>query len=368
MDAKIKVNYIDFVTNGIIKSERLVTIFEKFRHITTFPDEAEFRISIDKFHSEQSGKSEDDMEKVMQWYSHRVGGKVMANRVEKSFLILQGRATKMPDKLLKQYKNIALKREKKCKVSSISFNPLCEGEKNACGYGCVKNCLTTTLYLAADGYLYVSYEYSYDTDNRKNFALCHILEGSIFDAMLKWNADCEKGNGTSVVKIKEDSVSFHFFIMESAISYFKINLADAYENNNIKKMEECATVFDYCIEKWNNYLTDSSIKQCSQTIVISEVTKMLLTIYKNAYIDAMMPPFLRDKKVREIILDTLRYEKDINEIMSDMFISYATKDLDGYIEYFDKVVQWNEKNSEQQTAVTLYNTLKEKGLLKIQES
>lgn len=345
--AKIKVNYVGFVTNGVVKSEQLVSLFENFRHITIFPNDANLRISIDEFHSEQSGKTEKDMEEVMKWYSDRVGGKVIANKVDNATLFLMGRAKKISNDSLKRYKNVVLEEKIKCETSKISFKPLCDSKENACGYGCVRNCFTSSIYLAADGYLYTSCNRSYDSDDRSDFALCHILDSTIFDAMKKWNADCEKGNGMSIVKIKEDSEDFYFFIMKAAIAYFKLNLAEAYEENDIKKMEECATVMDYCVEKWNNYLTNNSIKECIQTVIVRESTKSLLAVYKYAYID-VINPFMKDKKMKADILASLREEREINEIRRNIFISYATKDLDNYIKYYEQVVQWKEKNSEQE--------------------
>ena len=346
LNAKIKVNYFGIVTNGVIKSERLTEIFEKFRLTTTFPNDANFRISVDKFHSEQSGISEEKMNEVVKWYQERVGGKVLENRLDNAWLFLVGRARNLSSSELKNFKNVAVKKDTKCKVYKISFKPLCEGEKNACGYGCVKNCVSSHLNLAADGYLYANYEESYDSKDRRNFSVCHIMERPVFDALKEWNTACEKGSGTAFVKVKEDTVEFHFFLMQAAISYFKIEIANAYEKNDIKKLEECAEVFDYCIEKWNDYLTDNAIKESIHTYMIRSNIDALMDVYKEAYVDAMLPVFMRDKEIRKTILSGLRGKKEFDELMRNVFLSYATKDLDSYCKDFDAVIECLDSDSE----------------------
>lgn len=264
IEAKIRINYICFVTNGVIKSEKLVELFERFRKITTFPDKAGIRISVDEFHSEQSRIPEEKMERVIQWYRDRVGGEVEANRVKNAVLSLDGRALKLPANILDNYKNIVFDRKIKSKSLKIAFNPLCEAEKNACGYGCVKNCFTTPLYLSANGYVYTN-EYSYDSEDRSKLALCHVMNSSIYDAMNKWNNDCEKNTEKSFVVIKKDTVKFQFFIMKACFSWFVLDLADAYEqNDSVYMCNTLATMLDYCIEKWNNYVINNDIKECME--------------------------------------------------------------------------------------------------------
>ena len=342
IEAKIRVNYICFITNGVIKSERLVELFERFRKITTFPDEAGIRISIDEFHSEQSGISGEEMEKVIRWYQYRVGGEVEANRLRA--LSLDGRAAKLPDNILDNYKNILLRREIKSKLLKIDFNPLCESKKNMCGYGCVKNCFISPLYLAADGYVYTSYEHSYDLKDRSKFALCHVMNSSIYDAMSKWNNDCEKSTEKPFVIIKSDSVNFNFIIMNACFSWFMLDLADAYEQNNFEYMCTCATMLDYCIEKWNNYLVNNDIKQCAETILVAKKVENFKKIYEVIFKDAIKISSMQDKKLKEYAIARLRENGDLKRIYRNVFISYVSKDLDNYIKYYDEALQWVEEN------------------------
>lgn len=344
IEAKIRVNYIGFTTNGVIKSERLVELFERFRKITTFPDKAGIRVSVDGFHSEQSGISEKEMEGVIQWYQDRVGGAVEANRVEDAVLLLDGRALKLPDNILDNYKNIVFNRKIKSKSLKITFNPLCEAEKNACGYGCVKNCFTTSLHLSADGYVYTD-EYSYDSKNRSKFALCHIMNSSIYDAMNKWNNDCEKNTEKSFVVIKSDSVNFNFIIMKTCFSWFMLDLADAYERNDFEYMYNVlAPMLDYCIEKWNNYVINNDIKQCIETILVAQKVENLKKIYEVVFKDAIKIPSMQDKELKEYAITKLREGGDFRRICRNIFISYVAKDLDNYAKYFDEALQWVEEN------------------------
>lgn len=70
-----------------------------------------------------------------------------------------------------------------------------------------------------------------------------------------------------------------------------------------------------------------------------------MDIYKKAYVDAMVPFFMKDKdEVRNTILSGLREVKELDELMRNVFLSYATKDLDSYCKDFDEVVRWQEEN------------------------
>lgn len=342
--AKIKINYICFVTNGVIKSKRLVKLFEQFRQITTFPQKAGIRVSIDEFHLEQSGKTEKDMNDIIKWYQERVGGIVEANRLENSYVLLEGRAKESFNYIVDNYKNVAMYRRIKCIQNRVIFNPLCKGKENVCGYGCVKNCFTSQLCLASDGYLYVHHEGTYDLDDRSNAALCHIMDKSIYDAVTNWNNDCQDTATVPFVRIKSDSVGFRSFLMNSLFSWFTVNLLEAYERNNVKQLLLCATVMDYGIKKWNNYLKDNSIGECIETISISEMTKYLMKIYALVFSNAIRKPTMQNKETKTYIITELRKNESIDRIFCNIFISYIAKNLDDYIKYFDELAQWAEKN------------------------
>ena len=50
MEYNVRVNWLTVVTNGTIQSQKLIDLFVDFAEYTTYPDEAELRISNTQYH------------------------------------------------------------------------------------------------------------------------------------------------------------------------------------------------------------------------------------------------------------------------------------------------------------------------------
>ena len=127
--------------------------------------------------------------------------------------------------------------------------------------------------------------------------------------------------------------------------WFMLDLADAYERNDFGYMyNTCASMLDYCIEKWNNYVINNDIKQCAETILVTKKVEDLKKIYEVVFKDAIKIPSMQDKKLKEYAITKLRENGDLKRIYRNIFVSYVTKDLDNYTKYFDEALQWVEEN------------------------
>lgn len=211
-NSNLKINYINFVTNGVIKSEKIVSLFNWFRNEhTTNPNDAIFKISSDKFHTSCSPDfTKKELQESIEWYSNRCDSLVVSD-YEFDTLLLSGNAKNIKREDIEEFEDVLFFNYVKQKSNKLDYKAKCNDRacENTSVFHCVKN-----LDLHADGYLYNGVPASPPLNERdyynKSYSVGFILDDSLLNLITNYNKACEqnKTKTWNYIPVKDDSFSF----------------------------------------------------------------------------------------------------------------------------------------------------------------
>lgn len=181
IERKMKVNYLTFYTNCAVFSKEFADIFNDFRlNHTTFPKEALFQTSVDKFHY-NSGFTKEKFDENIKKYQNEIKDCDFDFMDLNNGIILIGRAKNLTNTDLKEYDSVALQCHGK---PEFEFRHRCEGSQNTCNNGkCICNCIVNNIYLLPNGYIYNSDVEAFYALSEKDYcyAIGYIEDGNLYD-------------------------------------------------------------------------------------------------------------------------------------------------------------------------------------------
>lgn len=199
---RVKLNYITILTNGTIKSEKFVELWNRIIEKTTFPDKAELHFSIDKYHEFNNSEN-------IKWYEDKIKKGIIIKYDfetgrEDHMVVYDGNASKWKLSDYEHFEVVQDYVDEITKAKKKGIEAFCTGEDNKCGYCDVKNCVYDFLYLSADGYIYDNTFYSYQKQRKANhkLALGKITDKDIYSMVTEWNNLCEKSETTKKMWMK----------------------------------------------------------------------------------------------------------------------------------------------------------------------
>lgn len=215
---QIRINYLGFITNGAEYNPKLVELFNDFRYNhTTYPLEAEWQFSPDKFHFNSGFTNEKYKENALQYIDAIGECEYKFNKLENGIHI-SGRAKNLVKDDVEEYENINLSFI--TKKNKIEFKNECKNISGHCENGkCVYNCIVQGLYLLPNGDVYLSSLSAYDSLAKKNnrFAIGNIESDNLFDMVHSNNENY--GNGT----IYSDAIFFRNYESYEWVSLYLLN-------------------------------------------------------------------------------------------------------------------------------------------------
>lgn len=187
-ERRMPLNYVSVNTNGAVRSECFVEVFNDYISYSKFSSEAVFVISWDRWH-EQSligkfpGTSIGDN---LKWYRERLHTMNVTIEDEPDVeLISEGRAKELLKDIKNHMINLGIPNHGKLNFNDLKyFKEVCAGPDNLCGHGCVHNCISSTLYLSARGDVLLGQNVSFDHQDQGYYRICNVLEQSIFDGLM----------------------------------------------------------------------------------------------------------------------------------------------------------------------------------------
>lgn len=189
-ERRMPLNYVSVNTNGAVRSERFVEVFNDYISYSKFSSEAVFVISWDRWH-EQSllGKFPGtNIGDILRWYQERLHTINVEIEDEPDVeLISEGRAKELLLCNSDRYHliNIGTPGPGKKNFEDLKyFKEVCAGPDNLCGHGCVHNCISSTLYLSAKGDVLLGKNVSYNHQDQGYYRICNVLEQSIFGGLM----------------------------------------------------------------------------------------------------------------------------------------------------------------------------------------
>lgn len=152
IERKMKVNYLTFYTNCAVYSQEYADIFNDFRlNHTTFPNEALFQTSVDKFHY-NNGFTEEKFKENLKRYQEVMQDCDYEYQDLAGGIVAIGRAKTLTNAELREFDYVFVPHHGK---PEFEFRHRCEGSQNTCNNGkCICNCIVTPIYLLPNGYVY----------------------------------------------------------------------------------------------------------------------------------------------------------------------------------------------------------------------
>lgn len=186
IERKTKINYLVFTTNGAEFSQELVNLFNDFRYNhTTYPLEAEWQFSPDKFHF-NNGFTEEKCKKNIEQYTNAIGKCDYISNSLQYGVFIAGRAVNLTQKDLAEYEQILIPCQ--AKYHLIEFKKECKNIPGHCNNGnCIYNCIAEEIWLTPDGYIYNTIFNAYNSLQKKDnkYALGNIEKDSLYDMIQK---------------------------------------------------------------------------------------------------------------------------------------------------------------------------------------
>lgn len=212
-EKKVKVNYITVVSNCTIKSEEFVRVFNEWGEYTTFKNNR-LLVSNDIFHEEyvKEHLPSVNLEENIEWYKERLKhcGVEKADNMNLNLKIRisdEGNVNSWTQEEKDKFLKIVKINKEKNKSFLTPIKAICKGKENACGYGCVKNCISRNIVVNVYGKIYLHDSMSFkDQDNPENkMVMGNILEKDVYTIIKEWNESLDgTKNGLSVEIEKDD--------------------------------------------------------------------------------------------------------------------------------------------------------------------
>ena len=150
-EKNVKVNYITVVSNCTIKSEEFVRVFNEWGEYSTFKKNL-VSVSDDIFHKEYTEKylPNLDLEGNIEWYRDNLKYCEVQNKNDpelnlKIRILDEGNVNSWTQEEKDKFLKIVKINKEKNKSFLTPIKAICKGKENACGYGCVKNCISRNI-------------------------------------------------------------------------------------------------------------------------------------------------------------------------------------------------------------------------------
>lgn len=189
-ERRMPLNYVSVNTNGAVRSERFVEVFNDYIDYSTFSSQAVFIVSWDRWHEQSLMKKfpGTDIGYNLAWYQERLHTTNVEIEDEPDVeLISEGRDKELLLCNSDRYHliNIGTPGPGKKNFEDLKyFKEVCAGPDNLCGHGCVHNCISSTLYLSAKGDVLLGKNVSYSHQDQGYYRICNVLEQSIFGGLM----------------------------------------------------------------------------------------------------------------------------------------------------------------------------------------
>lgn len=208
----VKVNYITVVSNCTIKSEEFVRVFNEWGEYTTFRNNR-LLVSNDIFHEEyvKEHLPSVNLEENIKWYEERLKycGVEKADNMSlnlKIRILDEGNVNSWTQEEKDEFLRVDKISIEKNKSLLTPIKPICQGKENACGYGCVKNCVSSTIVVNVYGKIYLHDGMPFeDQDNPENeMVMGNILEKDIYTIIKEWNESLNETKNELALEIEKD--------------------------------------------------------------------------------------------------------------------------------------------------------------------
>lgn len=363
IENNIKVNYVNIYTNAKERNEELLNLFNWFRwDHTTFPEKAIVQISADRFHTScDENFTKKELDENIEWFREKYQNCDLVIIPEITTMSLQGKAKTMDKSDFFDVDEIIADR-KEGATQRIEYKETCCENENICGYGCVKNCITSDITLGVDGYLYFGQMAPAFTDRNENNSIGHIMSDSILELVKQWNNRVIK-TGNAVIKSK-NNIGLHAYDMLRKILGYKKGIYSAVRTKNIKLLDVMSENIDFEMEQWNNFISrfrysenvsmpkSDMIKYnniademgCLKVMTedelnilnsIGKLTNELKSLFSVAYLKLLPPLNLLYLGVE--IPPMSEYENKMYDILMELLRAKNEWDIDGYIDAWNKL-------------------------------
>lgn len=251
-EKNVKVNYITVVSNCTFKSEEFVRVFNEWGEYSTFKKNL-VSVSDDIFHKEYTEKylPDLDLEENIEWYRDNLKYCEVQNKDDpelnlKIHISDEGRVNSWTQEEKDEILEIIKINKEKNVSHLLPVKNICQGEENACGYGCVKNCIPRPLTINPYGkmFLYDNMSFQDQDDSKNPMTMGSILEKSIYTIIKEWNESIDEEKNGEL--IKEEKNEFWTGVPNRMIQ--RLSEADELcKNGEFKKIEKILDeVEKYC--------------------------------------------------------------------------------------------------------------------------
>lgn len=352
INKNIPINYVEFITNAKIKSEKLVEIFNWFRtNHAVNPQKCNISISADKFHTSYSANfTEQTLQENIEWYNSKCDDLV---RIKRDFpaLVLSGNAKYLKKNDVQEYEYVVIENFEKNKSNMLDYREKCN--EKACGkqrYNCVR-----FLELHVDGYLYNSKNISPTLEERplynKTFSVGYILNDSLMNLVKNHNGICKNILSPQFIPVLSDNFSFclsqwSFLIKKYVVELFNYTLKDNptfIEKLSFNRIDnEIAELSKKCLVYYSqnkNSLIPST--QYLLKLILAETKKMETFIdetqkYKNKTITKSAYKLWASSFIKNNIAPKTDDDKRIAEMMDALYDWNLLKYKSLYLELYSK--------------------------------
>lgn len=209
----VKVNYITVISNCTIKSDEFVRVFNEWGEYTTFRNN-KLLVSNDIFHEEyvKTHLPSVNLEENIEWYKEKLKycGVEKADNMNLNLKIRiadEGNVNSWTQEEKDKFLKIIKINKEKNKSLLTPIKAICQGKENACGYGCVKNCISRYVVVNVYGKICLHDSMPFkDQDNPENeMVIGNILEKDIYTIVTEWNESLDGTEDGLPFEIEKDN-------------------------------------------------------------------------------------------------------------------------------------------------------------------
>lgn len=280
----VSINYVRVHSNILIRSEEFVSFMNEIGLYSNHPENVKLFISKDKFHlknMEEMGINIERYEETKEWYRSRLSDNIILreNNDPEWRLLLEGRAKDIPKELLRNYLTDEFDYAA-YKNTPIIIDTVTNEEKGTILENAFKN-----LVVSAEGYLFTTYDFSYDTERHNNheLSLGFVEDETLENMIIKWNNRINEKNEKPILSIVNEG--FRRYITNSKLFEDEIRKAVYSEDeeallkiksNVEKEIESFKKDLDFDIEN-RNYDVENNMMLHS-LMAISTTLKLIDTL------------------------------------------------------------------------------------------
>lgn len=250
----VPLNYIRVNSNILIRNDKFVDFMNRVGDYSNHPENVKLLISKDHYHLENMrdmGISIEWYEETKQWYKDRLINSVILreNSDPEWRLLLEGKAKNIPLEELK-YERLTTIDYDLCK--KVTFIP--ETIKSE---GIVLENAFENMTLSAEGYIYFTYDFSYETERQNNYELSigRTEKDTLENLLYNWNKNADENY--TVYSVVESEIQQGMIGYVRQFTDIEKRIEDAvYSNDNeglLKIKEEIENVSNKFKKELNKY-------------------------------------------------------------------------------------------------------------------